>query len=87
MSLHMTPNHSNVLITVRDGRIRWRNSEGPFGGFRMVDGTRIMPGHDLVALYELRNLRLIEVNTTTGHVTITAHGAAWMRESGLRQAS
>lgn len=87
MSLHMTPNHWEVLSTVRDGHIRWRDSEGPFGGFTMVDGTRIVPGHDLVALYELRNAGLIAVNTKTGHVTTTADGAVWIRASRLRKAS
>lgn len=87
MSLHMTPNHWDVLSTVRDGRIGWRDSEGPFGGFTMVDGTRIVPGHDLVALYELRNAGLIAVNTKSGHVTATAHAAVWIRRLRLRKAS
>lgn len=72
--LRRTPIHRQLLKLVRDGRIEWCASVGPYGGFAPVGGIRFPPGDGLVALYELRNAELIEVTAETGRVHITAAG-------------
>lgn len=76
MIIHVTPVHLQALALVRDDQITWRTQTGPHGGFGLADGTRIPPGNELVALYELRNAGLIAVNRPAGRVTITAVGVA-----------
>lgn len=74
MIIHITPVHLRALALVREGQITWRTRTGPHGGFGLADGSRIPPGSELVALYELRNAGLITVNTLAGRVAITAAG-------------
>lgn len=76
MIIHVTPVHLRALALVREDQITWRTQTGPHGGFGLADGTRIPPGNDLVALYELRNAGLITVNRFAGRVAITAAGLA-----------
>lgn len=76
-----------ALVAVHGGRFRWCDTEGPFGGFIHADGSRIQPGDQLVALYELRQARLIAVNTATRRVGLTGDGAAWIMQWSLSAAS
>jgi hypothetical protein len=74
MIIHVTPVHLQALALVREDQITWRTQTGPHGGFGLADGTRIAPGNELVALYELRNAGLITVDKLAGRVAITAVG-------------
>lgn len=74
-----------LLQLVGDGRIEWRASIGPYGGFAPVGGTTFPPGDGLVALYELRNADLIMVEPESGRVYVTAAGLAQLAEWEDRQ--
>lgn len=72
--LRRTPVHRDVLASVISGRVAWRTTVGPSGGFVHADGMPFEPGDELVALYELRNARLISVTPELGRVSATALG-------------
>lgn len=74
--LQCTPIHWRLLQLVRDGRIDWRTSIGPYGGFAPADGSLFPPCDALVALYELRNAGLIGVDAEAGKVYLTESGMA-----------
>lgn len=64
-----------LLALVRDGRIEWRSWIGCNGGFaRVGSDVPFTPGHELVALYELRNHGQIKVDVNNGRVSITSIG-------------
>lgn len=86
MRLYATPIHWNTLAAVHKGLVCWSEARGPFGGFTLTDGSPMLPGHGLVALYELRGARLIVVDTVTGQVTTTPDGAARIRQWDVRNA-
>lgn len=71
-----TPVHQQVLTRVLEGQIAWRTTVGLSGGFVPVGGPPFGPSEELVALYELRNAGLIDVDAGLGRVTITADGLA-----------
>jgi hypothetical protein len=72
--LRLTPVQLQVLALVRNRQITWRASTGPFGGFALADGSRIQPGLEFVALYDLRNAELITADRAAGRVAITRDG-------------
>lgn len=80
-----TPVRKQLLQLVGDGRIEWRASIGPYGGFAPVGGTKFPPCNGLVALYELRNAELITVEPEYGRVYVTAAGLALLAEWEDRQ--
>lgn len=75
-AVRRTAVHQGVLNAVLDGRVEWRTTVGPSGGFVRRDGLPFEPSDELVALYELRNAALLVVDIHLGRVSITSAGLA-----------
>ena len=93
MTLHRTPVHRDALDLVRRGQFMWRaaGTSKTVGvpcmpaGFAYSNGRRLAPGELLVALYELRDARLLHVDGAL--VRLTADGQARLAEwDATRQA-
>ncbi len=69
-----TPSHLRMLTRVLEKSITWRPDLGVAGGFTSVNGIRLKPSDDLVALYELRNEGAIRVVRDLGQVVLTDSG-------------
>lgn len=83
MTLHRTPIHHDALRSIRDRTVVWRPARplstvpSRSAGFGRANGKRL--SHDvLVALYELRSHKLIQV--VDGDASLTPDGGARLSE-------